>query len=233
MEIHASLDTALGFSLAVLEDDKVLLQATLPGMGRESDRLLAPWLKEQCETHGVTLQAVRRWTLGIGPGSFAGLRCGIAMVKGIVAVTGATMRGVPSAYALADQAATAADQTIGVLHDGRCGQLLLAKFARVAEGFRLAAAPAPLNPQELLAEENRCDCYATAQAETLPELPPEAAARLRTLLNIDAVTLARAPETLYPWPADLAAMEVSTEPLYVRPAVFVKPAILKRLEVRG
>ena len=233
MTFSASLDTSIGFSLAVFEDDAVVLQATMPGMGRESDRLLTPWLMSQLATKGISLQEITHWTLGTGPGSFAGLRCGIAMVKGIVAVTGAVMRGVPSAYALAVQAATPKAQTVGVLHDGRCGQVLLAKFARQADGFQLADDPTPLDPQELLAETNRCDCYATAQAESLPELPPEVASYLKALSEIDASELARAPEALYPWPTDLAGMEQSTEPLYVRQAVLVKPAVLKRLEVRG
>ena len=231
METYIALDTSIGFSLAVLNGDQVVLQTTMPGMGRESDRLLTPWLMSQLATKGISLQEITHWTLGTGPGSFAGLRCGIAMVKGIVAVTGAVMRGVPSAYALAVQAATPDAKTVGVLHDGRCGQVLLAKFSRKTDGFQLADDPTPLDPQELLAETNRCDCYATAQAESLPELPSEVASALKALPNIDAVVLAHAPEALYPWPTDLPGMECSTEPLYVRPAVFVKPAVLKRLEV--
>lgn len=228
MSFHASLDTSIGFSLAVLDGKQVVLQATMPGMGRESDSLLTPWLKAQLATKSIPLQEITHWTLGTGPGSFAGLRCGIAMVKGIVAVTGAVMRGVPSAYALAAQAAAPAAQTVGVLHDGRCGQVVLAKFGRSADGFLLADDPAPLDPQELLAEANRCDCYATAQADSLPELPPEVASCMMALPEINAAELARAPEALYPWPADLAGMEQSTTPLYVRQAVFVKPAILRK-----
>ena len=231
MSFHASLDTSIGFSLAVLDDKQVVLQATMPGMGRESDRLLTPWLMAQLATKGISLQEITHWTLGTGPGSFAGLRCGIAMVKGIVAVTGAVMRGVPSAYALAVQAATPEAQMVGVLHDGRCGQVLLAKFARNADGFRLADDPTPLDPQDLLAEANRCDCYVTAQADSLPEFPPEVASNLKALLGIDASELAHAPETLYPWPTDMDGMEQSTTPLYVRPAVFVKPAELKKFKV--
>ena len=228
MSFHASLDTSIGFSLAVLDDKQVVLQATMPGMGRESDRLLTPWLMAQLATKSIPLQEITHWTLGTGPGSFAGLRCGIAMVKGIVAVTGAVMRGVPSAYALAVQGTTSAAQTVGVLHDGRCGQVLLAKFSRSADGFCLADDPAPLEPQELLADANRCDCYATAQADSLPELPPEVASCMMALPEINAAELARAPEALYPWPTDLAGMEQSTTPLYVRQAVFVKPAILRK-----
>ena len=202
MAFHASLDTSIGFSLAVLDGSQVVLQATMPGMGRESDRLLTPWLMSQLATKGISLQEITHWTLGTGPGSFAGLRCGIAMVKGIVAVTGAVMRGVPSAYALAVQAATPVAQMVGVLHDGRCGQVLLAKFSRHADGFRLADDP-----------------------------PPEIAECLKALPEIDASELARAPEALYPWPTDMAGMEQSTMPLYVRQAVFVKPAELRKFKV--
>ena len=229
MSFFAGLDTSVGFALAVLREDEVVLQSSLPGMGRESDRLLTPWLLSQLAAKGISVHEISHWTLGTGPGSFAGLRCGIAWVKGVVAVTKAVMRGVPSAYALAAQTAMPEAKTVGVLHDGRCGQVLLAKFSRKADGFQLADDPAPLDPQELLADANRCDCYATAQEESLPELPPEVASILKTLPNIDASELARAPEALYPWPTDLLGMERSVEPLYVRPAVFVKPATLKSL----
>ena len=228
MNIHASLDTSVGFALAVLKDDAVVRQATLPGMGRESDRVLVPWVQTQLSEIGLSVQEITHWTLGTGPGSFAGLRCGIAMVKGMVAVTQATMRGVPSAYALAAKADSPDRKVIGVLHDGRCGQVLLSRFRRGPSGLKLAEQPFPLDPQMLMDEEYKCDFYVTVQAGNLPELPVEISSRMQLFSKLDAVALAKAPVELYPWPSDLAGMEKSTEPLYVRQAVFVNPAVLRQ-----
>jgi len=228
--IEAALDTSLGFALAVRRDGESLLDAGIPAMGRESDRILLPWLTEQFALVGLKGRDVERWTLGTGPGSFAGLRCGIALVKGIALVSGARLRGVPTSVAIAAALADKAATTVGVLHDGRCGQVLLARVVREAAGWRLTENPAPLDPDELQASVNACDAYVTLQAAALPPLPETVAKRLSAAEAVSAARLLEASEALYPWPeaGDMAAAERSVEPLYVRQAVFVKPAELRR-----
>ena len=97
-------------------------------------------------------------------------------------------------------------------------------------GWRLAEAPAPLDPEGLLAAENACDAYATLQAATLPPLPAAVAERLNAADALSAARLLEAEERFHPWPeaGDAMAMERSTEPLYVRQAVFVRPAELRK-----
>ncbi len=225
--IDVALDTSLGFALAVRRDGSLLLETAIPAMGRESDRILPPWLTEQLGQLGLKAREVERWTLGTGPGSFAGLRCGIALVKGVALVSGARLRGVPTSVAIAAALAGEGNATVGVLHDGRCGQVLL---ARVARGGRLLSAPEALDPDALLTPENACDAYATLQAASLPPLPESVSAHLRAAEGVAAARLLEASEELYPWPeaGDIAAAERSVEPLYVRQAVFVKPAELRR-----
>ena len=226
-EFHVALDTSQGFSLAIADKNgKILLKENFEAVGRESDRLLLPWVMRQLEAVGTTLKEVGRWTVGIGPGSFAGLRCGIAMVKGVALVSGAAMRGVPSAYALAAQAPDEA-RSVGVLHDGRCGELLFERFVREADGLLVMQdEPEPILPASLLQQSCKCDCYLTAQEAVIGMLPDGVSA---TLVNgVPASALVAAPEALYPWPADWDGCEKSTAPLYVRQAVFVKPAVLRK-----
>lgn len=228
-----SLDTSFGFSIAIADDDGgILVERALSAVGRESDRLLVPWIVESLAEAGATLKDVSRWTLGTGPGSFAGLRCGIAVAKGAAQASGAILRGVPSAYALAT-AAPGSAKTVGVIHDGRCGEFLFTRFLRdeagtlVMEGTTEAIPPAALNE-----ETRRCDSYVTLQKQLLEQAPKDVAERAIVVDSVPATALMAAPEALYPWPTDWNACEKSTEPLYVRQAVFVKPATLRSLSTK-
>ncbi|MDD4539399.1 MAG: tRNA (adenosine(37)-N6)-threonylcarbamoyltransferase complex dimerization subunit type 1 TsaB [Lentisphaeria bacterium] len=229
--IHAALDTSLGSALVVADGDRVLCNDHLAGTGRESDRELAPWVKATLDGLNLPLDDVRRWTVGTGPGSFAGLRYGIALVKGFCAISGAAMRGVPSCLALAHAAlaeARGSAQRIGVLHDARCGQVILVRFERHADAtLQLMGDALVLTPEELLAEQHRCDHYVSAQTAALPALPELVATRLLSCASIDAGALLHAPERLWPWPQNPQEIMASCEPLYVRPPVFVKPQPVK------
>lgn len=225
--VSVALDTSMGFSLAIADEQgKLLLCEKLSAVGRESDRLLTPWVVDCLKKADSTLKEVVRWTVGTGPGSFAGLRCGIAMAKGAALVSGAMMRGVPSAYALAS-AAPAQLSNAGVLHDGRCGELLFERFLRKDGEWTLDAAPEPILPAALLTEKYACEAYVTAQEEVSAMVPEELKKKLSVVETISAEALLEAPESQYPWPSDWAGCEASTEPLYVRQAVFVKPATLR------
>lgn len=228
--IHAALDTSLGSALVVADGDRVLFNNHLAGTGRESDRELAPWLKATLDGLSLRLNDVCRWTVGTGPGSFAGLRYGIALVKGFCAISGATMRGVPSCLALAHAALADAQDArrIGVLHDARCGQIILVRFARGTDAtLQLSGEAVVLTPEELLVEQHRCDHYVSAQAAALPALPEAVAARLLSCAGIDAGALLHAPAGLWPWPQNPQELMASCEPLYVRPPVFVNPQPVK------
>lgn len=224
--IEAALDTSLGGALVLRRQGILTPVFHLPGSGRDSDRVLTPWLRDTLHDCGETLQSVQRWSVGTGPGSFAGLRCGLALAKAICLASGAAIRGVPSAYALAAQARRHPGQTVGVLHDGRCGQILLCRYAPAADDtLHPAATPAPFFPDALIAAEISCDVWLTLQAVQLPPLPEEVRDRLQQVTALNPTPLLDAP--LWPWPADSAARELSCEPVYVRQAVFVKPAVLR------
>lgn len=226
--IHAALDTSAGVSLAISQDNTLLFNGQLEGCGRDSDRQLLPFVTSSLAQCKLTPRDVTHWTVGIGPGSFAGLRCGIAMLKGFRLVSGAALRGVPTSCALAAQAANGRNITIGVLHDGRCNQVLLARIACNNDSdFKLLESPEPLDAKQLLEDAHQCDCYAALHSTTLPELPDAIASKLIRIDALDAAKLLDASATLYPWPTDDATTESSTAPLYVRQAVFVRPATLR------
>ena len=223
--ISAALDTSHGGALAIADDSRLLFCGALALHGRDNDRELLPWVRAGLAQAGVTPDAIRRWTVGTGPGSFSGVRTGIALVKGICAVTGASYRGVPSSVALARGLdLPPAALRVGVLHDGRCGQVILSRFRWSGACLSPEGEPSAEEPDALAAPDRRCDRYATVQPDQVfPVLPPVVRERAVSLVAVEARHLLDV--TGWPWPTDAAGMEASAEPIYVRPPVFVAPRL--------
>ncbi len=227
---HVALDTSLGCSLAIADEGGLLAEATLPGTGRDNDQKLTDWIVQTLQSHQLKLEDVTHWTAGIGPGSFAGLRYGVALLKGIIAVTGAKLRGVPSSYALACAVSPVNTETggrIGVIQDARCGQVLLSVYVRENSALRPLMAPIVLDPDPLLLPEYACGQWVTAQAPMLPPLPHTVDDALCRLERLQAAALLQASAAQWPWPTTEAEITASCEPLYVRPPVFVAPRITR------
>jgi tRNA threonylcarbamoyladenosine biosynthesis protein TsaB len=76
---------------------------------------------------------VKALGVGIGPGSFTGLRVGLSMVKGMSQALGIPIIGIPSLEALASQIAFSNDPIAPVI-DSRKGELFTARFDSHHEG---------------------------------------------------------------------------------------------------
>ena len=214
--IQASIDTSLSCVFAVADGERILFKGSLESASRENDQKLPPWMVKTLADINLELRDIRRWTVGTGPGSFAGLRSGIAFIKGICAVTGAELRGVPSALATAAAARNVAiGGRIGVVMDGRCGQVI---FVPVRD-MKLDGEPAALNPEQLLETVNGCDAWITPQPTLIPPLPEEIQSCLQVVEELDPCVLLR----------DDVESSASCEPIYVRQAVFVQPKEVKKV----
>jgi tRNA threonylcarbamoyladenosine biosynthesis protein TsaB len=87
-------------SVAVVSEDGVICQYSLNIEVTHSERLMSTVDRVLKDT-GLTIADMDGYAVAIGPGSFTGLRIGLAAVKGLALVTGKPVAAVPTLQALA------------------------------------------------------------------------------------------------------------------------------------
>jgi tRNA threonylcarbamoyladenosine biosynthesis protein TsaB len=99
------LDTATATAgIAIVDGDRVLGEARHDTSGRGADLLVK--IDEVCRAAGVAPGALDAIAIGAGPGSFTGLRIGMATAKGIAFAAQRPLWAVSSLAALAYAAQT-------------------------------------------------------------------------------------------------------------------------------
>lgn len=122
--IVLGLDTCLSScSVAVLDGERVLASAR-EVMARGHQERLAPMAREVMADAGLAFDRLDRIAVTVGPGSFTGLRVGIAFAKGLAFALGKPTVGIGALEALAAQARGLVFPAI----DARRGQLYLQAF---------------------------------------------------------------------------------------------------------
>lgn len=121
--IVLGLDTATFTSSAALVDERgaVLGEGTLDTSGRGDDLLVR--IDEICRAAGIAPRQITAVAVGAGPGSFTGLRIGMATAKGIAFAAGCPLWLVSSLAAMAAElAAEPDDATAGPMDPDSAGQ---------------------------------------------------------------------------------------------------------------
>ena len=171
---------------------------------------------------GGMLDDIKYWSVGIGPGSFTGMRLAAALVAGLShGDSSIKTRGVPTA--------TAISMTVGknlpenalsaVLFDGRNHEILVYCVKRkngVDEGCSDGTVLNRDQAERFFAE-NRFDlvCAQTHEADAIKSILPESAIEsLQTADDFDLSGLLRSNKAFDNNLRDL---------IYIRPAVFTKP----------
>lgn len=123
--ITLGLDTCLSAcSAAVLEDGRVL-SAQVEPMARGHQERLAPLVQKIMAQAGLAFDQLDRIGVTVGPGSFTGLRVGLAFAKGLGAALDAPVVGIGALEALA------ASRPLGLVFaviDAKRGQVYLQAF---------------------------------------------------------------------------------------------------------
>jgi len=122
-------------SAALIDDGHVLLALDHDKPNAHAEALLPLVARLFAET-GVAKSSIERVAVGIGPGSFTGLRIGIALGEGIALGTGVPLVGVGSLEAMARGVAQADRPRVALLDAGR-GELFVAAYA--ADGAEIVA----------------------------------------------------------------------------------------------
>lgn len=126
--------TALG-SIALFEGDALVVEEARRVSNAHGESLM-PMVDEVFRRVGWTPRDVARWAVGVGPGSFTGVRIAVATVKGIAIATGAEIVGVTSLDALAHGVELSEGDVVVSVIDALKGEVFLQ--ARDARGVVLA-----------------------------------------------------------------------------------------------
>ena len=135
MKPSASPPTVLGIDtstralgVAVVRGEAVVASAERVDPHHAASDLLAPVLQEVLRTAHLSLGELGGIAVSQGPGSFTGLRVGVAFVKALAMATGLPVIGISSLEAMATNAVGAA-AAICPLLDAKQGKVYAAFFA--------------------------------------------------------------------------------------------------------
>jgi tRNA threonylcarbamoyladenosine biosynthesis protein TsaB len=123
-----ALDTCLdACSVAVTTDGRVLAAASEP-MARGHQERLAPLAEEVMAEAGLAFKDLDRIGVTVGPGSFTGLRVGLAFAKGLALALDIPCVGIGTLEALAETVRDPAAAFVAACIDAHRGQVYLQVF---------------------------------------------------------------------------------------------------------
>lgn len=173
----ALLDMGLGVAHAARDDPPAGARP------RHSTRLLE-LVEHVLDAAALPPEAVDRVAVGLGPGTFTGLRIGVATALGLVRAAGAEIVGVPTLTALALGASrpglgtgSPGEPALLALLDARRGEVFAAAWASGADPRHAA----PVIPPSVIAPETLPDLI--KRLETTPLAVGNGAIQFRELLR--------------------------------------------------
>ena len=222
-EFQAALDLSGNAARMCIADStgKVLRNGILPMKRRESSHL-AEFAAGEIANCGGTLSDIKYWSVGIGPGSFTGMRLAAALVAGLThGESTVKTRGVPTAIAISMAAGKNLQENskIAVLFDGRNQEMLVYCVVRkhnVDEGCGEGTVLNREQAEDFFAE-NKFDliCGQAHEGEAIKAILPENTVKeLHLVEDFDLSPLLRSSKAFDGNLRDL---------VYIRPAVFTKP----------
>jgi tRNA threonylcarbamoyladenosine biosynthesis protein TsaB len=131
-----ALDTATPRAAVAVATAAGAIHVAQPDPQARHGRNLVPALRDLLREAGLTVRAIDVFAVGLGPGSYTGLRVGLTAAKVLAYAAGRPLVGFDSLEAVA---ANAPDEVPGVavVADAQRGDVYAADFGRDAPGGRL------------------------------------------------------------------------------------------------
>jgi tRNA threonylcarbamoyladenosine biosynthesis protein TsaB len=136
-------------AVAVVEGDTLLAELRTNVSITHSERLMQH-IDGLLSSAGLNIKDIDGFAVALGPGSFTGLRIGLAAAKALAYAEGKPIAGIPTLEALADNLPFCGYQVCPVL-DARKQQVYAALYAPTADGRDTVFPTSVLTPQELAA----------------------------------------------------------------------------------
>lgn len=150
-----AIDSSAGPASACVWEDGKLLGECYTNVRLTHSQTLMPMLEGVLSFARVPLSEIDVFAVSAGPGSFTGVRIGVASIKGVAFAQGKPCAGVSTLEAMA-QNLRLLDCTACCVMDARCGQVYNAVF-RIENGALLRLTPDRALSIEALAQE--CQGY--------------------------------------------------------------------------
>jgi len=237
----AGAGCSVGLRFGASDDDLRVFARLEPGGRGQSERVME-LLQELIDEAGVDYRSLKRIICTIGPGSFTGVRVGLALAKGLAFASGASLFGVSRLvlmghkYAQSSEIVSSDMVFVGFLNAGR-GAFYMQAFAQksVYETTKKdGMANANLHmlcPPELVERENVLDFMARFNTERLVGLDKDLieSDKLLNHLSVDEIEILA--QDLFVLDEHFLEQGQNISALYLR-AVDAKPQQGKMLERR-
>ena len=151
------IDTALGAcTVGVFEDDQALAVRSEPMAKGHSERI-GGFVRDVMAAAGIGFDALDRIGVTVGPGSFTGLRVGLAFAHGLGEALDRPVIGISTLAALAASRPQTDNTPLAAVIDARRGQVYLQAFS----------GDQPLCPPQALAIDGAVDLLLELNCETM------------------------------------------------------------------
>ncbi len=134
MRILAVDTSAVCASVAVTENDKILAECST-NTGLTHSRTLMPMIDSALKNAEIELSSIDYFACSVGPGSFTGIRIGVAAIKGLADATKKKCIPVSTLEALAYNLSGQSVTAVSVM-DARCNQVYCAVFSVQGEEIK-------------------------------------------------------------------------------------------------
>jgi len=125
-----AIDTSGDHGVIVLADhDGTIIDSTIFEGRRTLSTQLMGTIDHLLKAHGLTIKTVSGLAVGIGPGSFTGLRVGLTTMKTFAQVTGLPIVGIDTLATYAHQATEGKEDAVVVATPSRRGEVYAAIYA--------------------------------------------------------------------------------------------------------